>query len=505
MTPIILTITRNSMKSSYRNVILYAAGLLLCSLAGISCTQVDDSLGAGLMPGGGEKLTIHVDTLGLGAGERIKAYQVYSDSIALPASERRKRGAMNLNVGYIGSAVDPFFGKTVTASVMTALPSQPLTPNFFKNRRNSFDSVKLTLNMKYVAGDSNAKQTFNIYRLKNSIYTSSDSMYYHSFRYENHIESEPVFSFDYAGTPEKIEEIKLNVLPQGQKMLDELLAADTTLFYSGKSAEFLEKFKGFVIAQAPDTPDNSAIYANYLPNTYFNFYFQRQRDQWEIDIDDENKAKEVTAALQLYCSDEDKLNTTSIASIRHDFGGTPLDGVQNGEKIAAPETVYVQGLGGVAAMLEFPDSFFEAVEALKPSEDYALYINQAHMYVWLTEQNTEAYERSFQKLGSYIDYGKFNVIADYFISDSSTAGSIEVPYDGTLNRTPGNGYYKMDITSFLQHALLNADEKSRRLTLGPTYTPYEPFADKLSALQAADSEKPIRVRLTYTLIKPDAI
>lgn len=490
------------MKNSYRNRVLCAVALLLCCAAGVSCTQVDDTIGAGLIPGGSEKLTIHVDTLGAGAGERIKAYQIYSDSIGLSTSARRKRGAMNLNVGYFGSAVDPFFGKTVAASVMTALPSQPRTPNLFKNRLSGFDSVKLTLNMKYVAGDISANQTFNIYRLKDSLCTSNDSLYYHSFRYENHIESEPLFSFAYSGMPKEIEEIKLTVLPQGQKMMDELLAADTTLFYFGKSEEFLSRFKGFVIAQAPGTPENSALYVNYIPNTHFNFYFQREREQWEIDLDEESKKKEVTAYLQLYCSDEDKLSTTSIASIRHDFTGTPLDGVQNGERIEAPETVYVQGMGGVAAMLEFPDGFFEAVEALKPSEDYGLYINQAHMYVWLTDQTVEAYEQSFQKLGSYIDYGSLHVIADYFISDSSTGNSVEVPYDGMLNRNPGNGYYKMDITSFLQHALLNADKESRRLTLGPTYTPYELFADRLSALQASESEKPVRVRITYTLIKP---
>lgn len=499
-----MTTIRNFMKNSYRNIILYAASLLLCCLSAASCTEVDDTLGGGLLPGGGEKLTIHLDTLGLAPQERIKAYQVYSDSIGLSSSTRRQRGAMNVHIGYVGSAVDPFFGKTVTASVATALPSQPATPNLFKNRRNSFDSVKLTLNMKYVSGNSDARQTFNIYRLKDSIAASTDSMYYHSFRYENHIESDPLFSFDYSGEPDEVEEIKLAVLPAGQRLMDELLAADTTLFYSDKSYEFLDRFKGFVIAQAPGTDSNAAIYANYLPNTYLNFYYQRERDEWEINRDQDSKDKEVTACLQLYFSDGDALRTNSIASIRRDFTGTPLDGVQHGEAIEAPRTAYVQGLGGVAAMLEFPDSFFEAMEALKPSEDHVLYVNQAHMYVWVTEATAEAYDRSFQKLGSYIDYGKLTPIADYFISDSSSANTVQTPYDGTLNRNPGKGYYKMDITSFLQHALLNADKESRRLTLGPTYTPYEPYADHLTVIQTAEGEEPIKVKITYTLVKPDA-
>ena len=105
-------------------------------------------------------------------------------------------------------------------------------------------------------------------------------------------------------------------------------------------------------------------------------------------------------------------------------------------------------------------------------------------------------------VGSYSDYGSMTVIPDYYISDAST-GSITIPYDGTLNRNPGKGYYRMDITSFLQHALQHDDEESRQLTLAPTYTPYEPFADNTSVLLAADSDKPVRVKITYTLIEPD--
>ena len=233
-----------------------------------------------------------------------------------------------------------------------------------------------------------------------------------------------------------------------------------------------------------------------------NFYFQRERDQWEIDLDDDNKEKEVTAYMQWYFSDADGLKTMSVASIRHDYTGTPLEGVQNGGEVAADETVYVQGLGGVTATLKFPDGFFDAMNALEPSEDYGLYINQAHMFVWLEGETTEAYDKAFQKLGSYSDYGSMTVIPDYYISDAST-GSITIPYDGTLNRNPGKGYYRMDITSFLQHALQHDDEESRQLTLAPTYTPYEPFADNTSVLLAADSDKPVRVKITYTLIEPD--
>lgn len=490
------------MRSCYKNKLSYLAATIFVALFTVTgCTKVDDNVGNGLIPGGDDHLTLHIDTLGLKAEETIKVFQTYSDSIGLKSYIRKKRGAMNLNVGYIGSAVDPKFGKTSTASIFTGLPGVPVSPHFYKNRKNSIDSVKLTLNMKYVSGDADVRQTFNVYKLNDSLAYAMDTIYYQSFHYENHIDDAPLFSFEYSGKPTDIETVKLNVLANGQKMLDELLAADTTLFYSKKEYEFLRKFKGFVIAPALGNPEHAAIYANYLPNSYLNFYSQRERDKWEIDYDDDDhKDKEVTVYTQLYLSDSDPLKNTSIASIRHDFSGTPLDGVQNGE-IEAPHVAYVKGLGGVTATLEFPEGFFEALEALKPSEEYALFINQAQMYVWMEEQTPEAYDNAFVKLGSYIDYSKLSVIADYYISDKPE--TMVVPYDGTLNRNPGKGFYKMDISSFLQHALENPeDKKNRRFTLGGTYTPYEPFIDKSTALQSHGSENPIRVRITYTLIKP---
>ena len=338
--------------------------------------------------------------------------------------------------------------------------------------------------------------------MRDTLAYSTDSIYYQSFPYEKYIESSPAFSFEYSGTPSDIEEIKLKVLPDGEAFLAEMLAVDTTLFYSDRYYEYLRQFKGFAIVPDAATPENAALYVNYLPNTYLNLYYQRDRDDWEIELDDENKEREITAYMQLAFSDSDSRDNTSIASIRRDYSGTPYAALNDGEQIETTDGIaYVQGIGGMAAMLKFPDSFFEALEAKKPSPDYTLFINQAQMFVWVPEHTAEAYDRAFQMLGSYADYGKMSIIADYYISDAET--TIDVPYDGTLNRNPGKGYYRMDITSFLQHALLNDDDTSRSLTLGGTYTPYEPFSDYFSTLQVAGSERPIQVRIAYTLIKPD--
>ena len=467
-----------------------------------ACTKVDDTLGQGFIPGGNDKLTLHIDTLGLGEGEAITACQVYYDSIGLAGSTRHTRGAMNLHIAYMGRSSDPVFGKITGASIATCLPSEPIRPYFYKGRHDSFDSVKLTLNMKLVSGDPSVRQTFNVYRLRDTLAYSTDSIYYQSFPYEKYIESSPAFSFEYSGTPSDIEEIKLKVLPDGEAFLAEMLAADTTLFYSDRYYEYLRQFKGFAIVPDAATPENAALYVNYLPNTYLNLYYQRDRDDWEIELDDENKEREITAYMQLAFSDRDSRDNTSIASIRRDYSGTPYAALNDGEQIETTDGIaYVQGIGGMAAMLKFPDSFFEALEAKKPSPDYTLFINQAQMFVWVPEHTAEAYDRAFQMLGSYADYGKMSIIADYYISDAET--TIDVPYDGTLNRNPGKGYYRMDITSFLQHALLNDDDTSRSLTLGGTYTPYEPFSDYFSTLQVAGSERPIQVRIAYTLIKPD--
>lgn len=487
------------MRNYYNGLLAFGVAVILMFSA--SCTKVDDTLGDSVIPGGDEHMSLRIDTLGLSQDQMIKVYQTYADSIGRSGSTATMRGSMNLNVGYIGSEIDTYFGKTATASIMTSLPTQPVSPNFFKNKHQGIDSVKLILNMKYVTGKYDTGQKFNVYRLKDSLAYAIDTMYYHGFQYENHIEAgKPLFSFEYSGMPKDVEELKLTVLDNGRVFLDEFMAADTTLYYSGKTSEFLKKFKGFVIAPASDSPADAAIYANYIPNTYINFYFQRDRDQWEIDADKDNKKKTVTAFSQWYMSDKVAGINTSVASIRHDFTGTTLAGVKDGGMVEAPGKAYVRGLGGVAATLEFGEGFFAAIDNLRPSEDYVVFVNQARMFVWVDENSVEAYDKSFQKLGSYINYEKIDIIADYFISDSSD-DNVVAPYDGTLNRNSGKGYYEMDISSFMQHAILNDDKESRRLTLAPTYTPYEPFANALTVIKTQGSEHPVTVKLTYTLIK----
>ena len=142
--------------------------------------------------------------------------------------------------------------------------AQALTPNFFKNRKSPFDSVKLIVNMKYVCGDPSVRQTFNIYRLRDSLAYTTDTIYYHSFRYEDHIDSEPLFSFEYSGEPDEIEEIKLDILPQGQLLLDELAAADTTLFYSDKAYESCGNTRGSSSLRLPELLPMQ----RYMPTTF---------------------------------------------------------------------------------------------------------------------------------------------------------------------------------------------------------------------------------------------
>lgn len=493
------------MKSYYKipmlRVALYAAGVIIFALMP-SCTKVDNTLGSGLVPGGEGHLGVYRDTLGLSADDMIKAYQVYTDSIGNRNSRVYTRGAMNMNITYIGAENDPYFGKTTTASIFTGLPAEPVSPYFYRGRHKTVDSVKLTLNLKYVSGDYGKVQKFNIYSLKDSLTWRTDTMYFQSIPYEKYMDSEPLFSFEYSGKPANVDEVKLNVLPKGKEFLDEFAVADTTLFYKNKRTDYRQKYKGFVIVSSPESPKDAAVYASYMPNSYLDFYFQRDRSQAEIDADSKNKNKEITVHSQWYFSDvstAENNGNLSIASIRHDFTGTPLDGVQRGEKIEAGGKSYIRGLGGVETMIEFGDGFFAAIEKLKPSTDYDIFINQAQMYVWVEEQSTAAYDKAFQVLGSYSDYSKMLNIADYYMSDFDL--SVEAAYGGALNRNPGKGYYMMDITSFMQHALKSTDKAERRFTLAPTYTPYNPFVDGLSVIQTHGSENPIRVRLTYTLVE----
>ena len=68
------------MRNSLKGFLCSMAAVCLTILAAVSCTHVDDTLGQDFIPGGNDKLSLHIDTLGLGEGEAILEAEEYEYS-----------------------------------------------------------------------------------------------------------------------------------------------------------------------------------------------------------------------------------------------------------------------------------------------------------------------------------------------------------------------------------------------------------------------------------------
>lgn len=483
------------MRNCFSRFLSWGIIALFVSLtAATSCTQVDDTLGSGLIPDG-QRTKTGVDTIGLGAGEAVKAYYSFTDTI----------NSHNQTLSAIGRSNSDIFGKTAAATLVQYLPTLIRTDTTAMGfgYGAAVDSVRLLIAMNYMSGDKEVEQTFNIFALKDTLRT--DTTYYVNFPYEEYIGPEPVFTFTYKGESPNAdpERIKTDVTPAGEELLEELLS-DASLYDRTKEAVplFRKRFPGLVIAPADGSPDNGALYYSNLPYTVLELYFHNYTDASLTTIKDKG-------VRQTFSFDDTTINDTiprshSVISVRHDYTGTIMDGVKEGPIEAA--IGYVQGVAGVTTTLEFPDAFFDAIDALKedPSDD--LMIHQAMMYVYLEDDSVEAMDNSHLRLGSYMKYSTLTPIADYHYMQESSTSAVPLAYDGRLNRT--YGYYAMDITSYL-HQAWKKESVERKFTLAPLAYPYVPndaLTYKETALTISDTaegknNKQIRVKLTYTLIK----
>jgi hypothetical protein len=81
-------------------------------------------------------------------------------------------------------------------------------------------------------------------------------------------------------------------------------------------------------------------------------------------------------------------------------------------------------------------------------------------------------------------------------------GTYALPYGGYLNRS--NGYYELDITSYIQQLSKTKEDDPDYMYIRPTIflapDAYGIIGSGESVLKGFDSDEPISVRITYTII-----
>ena len=202
-----------------------AALLFLSALA--SCTEVDNQLGGSLIPDD-QQMKIKVDTV-----YGIDTYLAKTDSFP---SER-------LSYMYLGSAVDPVFGRTAASAssqyVLSYYSSSYDDGDIF-GTAPVFDSLVLlfTLDSSYL-GDTTKTQKFNVYELVNDL---DDSVYYSNFDQSTVLGDQPLFDFELTGVPTSQRRVRLEgpaVAEFARKLMDTTGGAYTS------DSLFYDRFKGF--------------------------------------------------------------------------------------------------------------------------------------------------------------------------------------------------------------------------------------------------------------------
>ena len=243
-----------------------------------------------------------------------------------------------------------------------------------------------------------------------------------------------------------------------------------------------------------------------------------------------------TVGMYYYFYDADSDYNASVNKVTHDYSKSSLknvvmDGAKPIEERTRVETCYVEGLGGPSTEIYITDDFLNALCELEQEAEannakmginqslFSIYVDGAD-YDWNVTQSNIAWltpllDKSFTRLGAYLNYNTLSPVADYdYIYESSY--SSELAYGGYLDRS--RGCYMLNLTAYIQQLFNYAksvrqadgtflfDEKDknyvrRTFCIGTEAT--KPYVFTESVLQGAGKgvPAPIEIDLTYTIVK----
>ncbi len=509
---------------------LCATAILLVSVN--ACTEVDDRLGSSILPRN-QKMKIRIDTL---SGTQTYLYK--EDSI--PSSR--------LGYAYFGKEEDAVFGRRKNSFIVQFVPSSFPTSYRSGTAYKNFginpiiDSICIFLPLYDVHGDTTriagTGQMFDVYEFTegpDELWLSRDSTYYANFPIDDH-KGDKLFSFTHYG--HRSVATKLIPTQKGKDYLKRIVNIkmddykDDSLFHMA--------FRGLYITPADGSPANAAVYASNLASAGLMMY-SRCHDTLDI------KAIYDTVYTTFKFRDTDDASSSSytipysnvsVNIVDSDYSSStylgPLEVSTNGftdtlATSAAQPLMFVQPMNGVTGYLRFTDDMINKLRDLRYEVDdkgenvkHDILINQAMMYIWLEDGwDTSTLNSSMKRMGSYSALKSLTPIPDYlyyseWVQRNSTNGNAKyvLPYNGYLNRS--NGYYELDITSFVQQLAKGApgDPYEINPVINIASEAYGFFKFGQSVLQGYDPAKeamdpmpgdykPVKIKLTYTLIEED--
>jgi len=475
-----------------------------------SCTEVDDRLGAGIIPKN-QQMSIEISSPAAG----VRTLLFKRDSV--PSS---RTGHVWLGRTTDASGV---FGSQTSSALLQFLPTSWAYNYNGYGLDPIVDSARIIFTISGARGDTTAVQRFEVWDINGANDPlTRDTTYYANFPIERY-RGQRLFEFTVTGR----RDVATRLFPTaaGKQYLDSIVRIGWD-DYSDDSL-FRRKFQGLYIAPAADSPTAAALYGATLASSGMQLYVRNHDTLDRSAIYD-------TMVTSFLFRDTDQTNsdgsTTSWANVSvgmtgFDYAGSVLGGLQAQTNnftdtlvTSTPlSTVYVQTGGGVGTYMLFSDELIEELRALRATvgaDGKDMAINQAMLRVWTTDNSVEAMDRSIARLGSYLKMSTLQGIPDYqyaseayqkalHASNPTQYDDFDLPYGGYLNRS--NGYYELDVTSYVQQLMkIKEGDPAYRYTHPAFYLApeaYGMFGTGQTILKGTGSDRPVSVRVTYTIIK----
>lgn len=485
------------------------ASLLLAAASLSACTSVDDRLGANLLPIN-QRMEIEITS----RDNSIKTYLYRPDS--LPSKR--------LGVAYIGRQLDPdgVFGAVSNSVLVQFVPNVvPFSAEQGYGLLPIIDSMRIVMAVSGLEGDATKEQRFDVYDVAEGPEPLSRGKdYYTNFPIDDY-KGPKLFEFTHSG----VGNVAARLVPTaaGKEYLEELVHTDMENY--ADDSLFRRKFRGLYITPADTSPVDAAVYRARLVSSSLELYV-RNHDSLDV------AAIRDTLRVEFTLTDSDTsddigqvipIDNVSINMASFDYTGSTLGILQdqtNNFTDTLPTSptlpvVYVQPMGGVGTYLRFTDELIDDIRNLRYKTDGSgervgkdIMINQASMRLWLMDDSTPTLESSMARLGSYLNPGALFPIPDYqFVAEMNAEqkgdNDFKLLYGGYLNRS--NGYYELDITSYVQQLAKEREGDPDYnyippvIFLGPAAAQLFEFGQ--STLCGTDSDRPITLRITYTIIE----
>jgi hypothetical protein len=393
------------------------------------------------------------------------------------------------------------------------------------------DSVRILLSLSGVRGDTTVLQRFDVWKVVDDFEPlHRDSVYYANFPIDDY-KGERLFWFEHKGR----RDVAARLFPTaaGKEYLTSLLEMEWDSYTN--DTLFLQKYRGFVITPAEDSPAAAALYGADLSVSGLSLHVRNH------DTLDRSAIYDTLTTMFLFRdTDQAAVATTtalvpamkwyniSVNTTTFDYSGSVLgrlkdethDFTDTLPDSPTAATLYVQAMGGVGAYLRFTDELVDEIRNLRfktgesgttTGKDIA--INQAMMRIWLADPSTPSLDASMVRLGSYLNPKTMYPIPDYqYVNEvyrnqqleaQGYSPSYTLPYNGYLNRS--NGYYEFDITSYVQQ-LAKEKEGDPAYRYIPPAIFIAPDANNVigegqSVLKGFGSDRPVTIRVTYTIIE----